>query len=106
VPARHILPTAPQLFELFSRFTHEVTGPSSPNEGAATSLPGHDVVQAPFTHACPDGHAWPHAPQFIELSWRMTQSPSHSVSVAGQPDAHVPPTQTWSLPHNVPHSPQ
>ena len=56
VPPAHNAPTAPQLFELLSRDTQLVVGPSSPNAGAGTSFPGQAVPHAPLTQTCPVGH--------------------------------------------------
>jgi hypothetical protein len=105
-PPLHSAPTAPQLFELLSRSTQVVVGPSSPKAGAGTSFPGQAVPQAPLTQTCPVGHAWPQLPQLRALVLRETHSELHSVWSAGQLETHAPPTHTLSGAHTVPQAPQ
>lgn len=51
-------------------------------------------------------HTLPQAPQFDVLLDRSTQDPSQSMSVPGQPAAHLPAPQTCPPVHGLPQSPQ
>jgi hypothetical protein len=67
----------------------------------------------PIVHVVPEGHALPHAPQFIALVWRLTHVADaplgvQSTSPAGHIRAaiQVPETQRWFAIHALPQDPQ
>jgi hypothetical protein len=78
----------------------------------AVSPAGH--AHTPFSHAPPNAHAVPHAPQFALLVCRSTHimpiipnpPPGHDFWPAGQPAWQVPFTQMLFAPQWMPQPPQ
>jgi hypothetical protein len=69
------VPQAPQLFRSDLRFWHEPEQFVSPDGQTRGG-----VTQVPATQDLPDGHAFPHVPQFALLLPRSKQELPHNVS--------------------------